>query len=91
MALFFFFGGGNLKVIKRGKLYLRTYRFRCEYCGSILQATEDEIASLEAPLYDGGVFCRYYDCPVCEKRNLLFRSVLKEVVDTVIGGDKDAN
>ena len=60
-----------MKILKRGKGYF--LRFRCEECGSDLEAEKEEITlrRLGDDIYD-------YHCPVCEtKRSIRYGKITK--------------
>lgn len=71
-----------MRVIKRGKVYEKVYRFKCHECNSIIEVREREFINYDIRQLDKKKQLFNVQCPVCylQTTNKLYR-VLDKVIN----------
>lgn len=65
-----------MKIVKRGKSEPKAYRFKCVWCGSILEAEPDE---LKPDTFDRNEQYYSFRCPVCNKDRIISERDWEEI------------
>ena len=69
-----------MKIIKRGKMNPKAYRFKCLWCRSDLEAKPSE---LKAHVFDRNEQYYKFFCPVCEMERIVSERDCEEVGEDV--------